>query len=308
MVNEQQRQLASLIVPVHYDGKMVKEVIRGSLDVSRALFRKIVGCQGVRVNGEPVYITSRVHAGDHLQLFDPYEVSEDILPEEIPLDVVYEDQDVLVVNKPAGLVVHPTKGHYTGTLANAVVHYWQAKGEAAKFRPVHRIDRNTSGLLVISKNHYANQLLSDQLKKRKFRREYLAVVHGNLEVDRTTIDAPILKKEEMPRNRIVSEHGQRAVTHVVVEKRYGQATLVRLRLETGRTHQIRVHMNYIGHPLYGDDLYGIGEFDGIGRQALHAEILGFYHPRHKSWLEWRAELPDDITALLNRLQTHGGLV
>jgi 23S rRNA pseudouridine1911/1915/1917 synthase len=303
MVNPEDRAIVSFSVPPELDGTMVKDLIRNRFGISRALLRKIVGLQGVLVNGQPVFITSRVRAGDCLQLVQPAEVSEDIFPEPIPFAVVYEDADLLVVDKPAGLVVHPTKGHYTGTLANGVVYYWQSKGEAARFRPVHRLDKDTSGLLVISKNHYSHQVLSDQLAKRNFLREYLAVVHGVIADDHMTIDAPIMKKPDDPRERIIAVGGQRAVTHVRVERRFTAASLVRLRLETGRTHQIRVHMKHIGHPLFGDDLYGTGNFDGMERQALHAETLGLVHPRSGKWLCWKSELPQDIRNLLRKMNS-----
>ncbi|TCS75294.1 23S rRNA pseudouridine1911/1915/1917 synthase [Effusibacillus lacus] len=288
-------------IPPEWDGKMVKEVIRQTLGISRGLLRKIVAENGVFVNGRPVYITSRIQAGDLLRLRTMPEWSEDILPQPIPFEVVYEDRDVLVVNKRAGLVVHPTKGHYTGTLANGVVHYWREQGETARFRPVHRLDKNTSGLLLIGKNHFSHQRLSEQIAHRQFRREYLAVVHGIVKEPAFAIDAPIMKKAGDPRERVVSESGQPAITHVAVERLLQSATLVRLRLETGRTHQIRVHMRHIGHPLFGDDLYGIGHRDGMERQALHAEVLGFSHPRQGKRLEFTAPVPPDMQELIDRL-------
>ncbi|MFC4768928.1 RluA family pseudouridine synthase [Effusibacillus consociatus] len=303
MVGNSFDEIVSFHVPSEYHGKMVKELIRNLFEISRPLLRKIVGGQGVLVNGRPVYITSRLCEGDFVQLLALPESSEDILPEDIPFVIVHEDEDILVVNKQAGLVVHPTSGRYTGTLANGIVHYWQQKGETARFRPVHRLDMNTSGLLVVSKNHYAHQGLWKQLAKRGFRREYLAIVHGNPEEDSFTIDAPILKREDDPRERIVTPEGRSAITHVTVEKRFRDAALVRLRLETGRTHQIRVHMKYVRLPLFGDDLYGIGVPDGMERQALHAEILGFNHPRSGHWMEWKVELPEDMSTLLQKLQT-----
>ncbi|WP_018133244.1 RluA family pseudouridine synthase [Effusibacillus pohliae] len=302
MVDDRLQEIAALCVQPEDDGKMVRQLIRDRLGISRSLLRKIVAAQGVRVNGQPVYITWRVRAGDELRLLGLPECSEFILPEEMPLEIVYEDADLAVVNKPAGLVVHPTKGYTAGTLANGMVHHWRQAGETARFRPVHRLDKNTTGLLVIGKNQFAHQKLSEQLRQRLFRREYLAVVHGNLQRQKLTIEAPILKKQGDPQ-RIVAEQGQPAITFVTVEQQLANATVIRLQLETGRTHQIRVHMRHIGHPLFGDDLYGIGQPDGIGRQALHAAVLGFRHPRDGRWVEWEAEMPEDMRQLIERLQT-----
>lgn len=296
------REIVSYTVPPEHEGKLVKDLIRNQLAISRGLLRKVVGAGGVLVNGSPVYITSRVKDGDLLQLMLLPEQSEEILPEPIPFVIMHEDQDVLVVSKPAGMVVHPTKGHYTGTLANGVVYYWQKNGESARFRPVHRIDRNTSGLLIIAKDHYSHQRLSDQLKKRTLKREYTAVVHGVLADNSGTICEPIAVDPDGGIVRLIRSEGKQAVTHFSVVERLVNATLLRLRLETGRTHQIRVHMKHIGHPLFGDDLYGLQEPDGMERQALHAEALGFIHPRTNLWMEWKATLPEDMNHLLLKLR------
>ncbi|BCJ85391.1 RluA family pseudouridine synthase [Effusibacillus dendaii] len=300
--NKNRHTVVSSVIPDDYDGKMVKEFIRNRLQISRRFLRKIVQEQGVRVNGLPVFLTSRLRSGDLLELFHEPERSEFIRPETMPLDIVYEDADLLVLNKPAGQVVHPTKGHYEGTLANGVVDYWQRKGETARFRPLHRLDKDTTGLLLITKNQYAHHKLSQQLLAKKVRREYFAIVHGNLREEELTIRAPIRRLEGHPTARTVASDGQTAVTHVSVFERLAEGTVVRLRLETGRTHQIRVHMSHIGHPLYGDPLYGIGEPDGINRQALHAVKLCCTHPRIGTHLEWQAELPADMKMLLHLLR------
>lgn len=296
------REILSLVIPADYDGRILKEFIRNRTGISRGLLRKIVGAQGVLVNGLPVYLTSRVKTGDLLQLMIVPEQSNDILPEPIPVPVVFEDAEVMVVDKPAGIIVHPTKGHYTGTLANGVVHYWKQKGEFARFRPVHRLDQHTSGLLVIAKDLYAHQKLSEQLRKRQLLREYLAIAHGVIRADELTIQQPVGLQDVRSQKRVVHPAGKLAITRLSVVERFCNATLVRLRLETGRTHQIRVHMEHIGHPLFGDRLYGIGEVDGIGRQALHAGRLGFIHPRNGQWMEWGSEMPSDMQLLIEKLR------
>jgi 23S rRNA pseudouridine1911/1915/1917 synthase len=258
--------------------------------------------QGVRINGAPVYLTSRLKTGDLLQLWVDAEQSDTILPEPIPVPVVHEDASVLVVNKPAGLVVHPAKGHYTGTLANGVVHHWRQIGIRAKFRPVHRLDQFTSGLLVIAKDPFAHSKLTERLKRRLLIREYLAVVHGVIPTEEMTIEEPIGLPEAGTNKRIVHAAGKSAVTRLRVVERLPTATIVRLRLETGRTHQIRVHMEWLGHPLFGDPLYGIGKPDGIDRQALHAIRLGFQHPQTDESMEWTAEIPCDMQNLIQRLR------
>lgn len=296
------RELASAVVPPEYDGRMVKEWIRNQLGISRGLLRRIVQVEGVRVNGFPVYLTSRLKTGDLLQLQVDAEQSETILPEPIPVPVVYEDRSVLIVNKPAGLVVHPTKGHYTGTLANGVVYHWQQNGVRARFRPVHRLDQFTSGLLVIAKDPYAHSKLTEQLRRRILIREYLAVVHGVVPAEELTIGEPIGLPDAGTNKRMVHPAGKPAVTRLTVIERLPAATVVRLRLETGRTHQIRVHMEWFGHPLFGDLLYGIGQPDGIDRQALHAIRLGFLHPQTDEAMEWTAEIPSDMQNLIRRLR------
>lgn len=273
------------------------------MQISKRLLRKIVGEQGVLVNGQPAYITSRVKNGDLLKLVLYPESSETILPEPIPFTAVYEDDELLVVDKPAGIVVHPTTSHYTGSLANGIVHHWQQQGEIASFRPIHRIDKQTSGLLVVGKNHFISQQLSTQLKNKQFKREYLAIANGVPSRAALTIDAPIMKREDHPVQRIVSAGGQRAVTHLQVLERFPKASLLKLQLDTGRTHQIRVHLKHVGHPLIGDDLYGNGGEEGIHRQALHAAVLGFIHPRTGQWLEWESPMPADMRLLLEHLRT-----
>lgn len=280
----------------------ISQVLRQRLSLSRSLVRKLRAGHRVSLNGEKVYWNRPVSKGDELVIdLTEEDMSSSVIPENIPVDVVFEDQDVMVVNKPAGMLVHPSRGENTGTLANAVVYYWQSRGEAARFRPVHRLDRDTSGLVVIARNHFTHQYLARILEQKKLYREYTAVVHGNLQPDRGTISEPIARKPGSIVERMVSPEGQEAITHFQVIGRYPGATLIKVHLDTGRTHQIRVHMSYLGHPLWGDTLYG-GSNTLITRQALHSSRLDFPHPRTGERVSYACEMPRDMQELLHRLE------
>ncbi|MEF3303162.1 RluA family pseudouridine synthase [Paenibacillus sp. GYB003] len=306
------------VVPPEDDGAMLKTILRDRMQLSRKLLSRLkLTPEGITVGGERRYTSSRVKAGDVVEVRMEEEQSEDILPQELPLDILHEDNQLLIVNKPAGMIVHPTHGHYVNTLANAVVHHWLARGEKVRFRPVHRLDQETSGVLCIAKNPYAHQHISEQMQADAVEKTYLAVVYGAVERDRGTIDAPIDRDPQSPHVRIVTPAGYRAVTHYETVRRYGaEATLVRLRLETGRTHQIRVHMKHIGHPLIGDAMYGrdagpdepagasgkTAEGPSLGRQALHAHMLAFAHPSDRRPVRFEAPLPADMGGLIEALE------
>jgi 23S rRNA pseudouridine1911/1915/1917 synthase len=245
------------IVPPEDDGILLKTVLRGRMHLSRKLLSRVkLTEQGITVNGERRYTNVSVRAGDRVEVRMQEEESEDILPEKMPLDILFEDEHLLILNKPAGTIVHPTHGHYTGTLANGVVHYWREKGENVRFRPVHRLDRETSGVLAVAKTPYVHQHISDQMAKGRVAKEYIALVYGRMITDAGTVDAPIDRHPAEPHFRIVTPDGQTAVTHYRVEAAYRLGSVVRIRLETGRTHQIRVHMRHLGHPVIGDGMYG----------------------------------------------------
>ncbi|RAV12943.1 RluA family pseudouridine synthase [Paenibacillus contaminans] len=264
----------SYLVPAEEDGMLLRTILQNRLNVSRKLLSRLkLTERGITVNGERKYITVRVQAGDLVEVRMETETSEDILPQAIPLDIIHEDDHVLIVNKPAGMIVHPTHGHYVNTLANAVVYHWQERGEDVRFRPVHRLDQETSGVLAIAKNPYVHQQISDQMQANTVMKEYLALVHGRLDKDSGTIEGPIDRDPAAPHYRIVTPDGYHAVTHYWTEERFRDATLVRLRLETGRTHQIRVHMQHIGHPLIGDKMYGPGARE-MAEAALQPENGG----------------------------------
>jgi 23S rRNA pseudouridine1911/1915/1917 synthase len=281
-------------------GQTVREVLQKNYGVSRRLLVNAKYKGEIRVNGRPVYVTYRLQPGDRVTVFVPLEVEQLLQPEPMELAIRHEDEDILVIAKPAGMVVHPTGNHASGTLANGVIAYWQAKGQLRKFRPVNRLDKDTSGLLIVAKNQWAHEQFSRMQKERTLKRVYQAVVHGVIERDEGVIDAPIGRCDDSIITREVREDGQPARTLYRVLARGETASWVELHLETGRTHQIRVHLSYLGHPLLGDDLYG-GKRDHIGRQALHAVRLSFVHPRTKRPMAIAEPLPEDMGRLLETL-------
>lgn len=284
-------------------------------ELTRSAAERLAEQGQVSSGGKTLDKKYRLRAGDAIEVILPEPVGLDILPEAIPLDIRYEDADLLVVNKPKGMVVHPAAGHAGGTLVNALLAHCgdSLSGINGVIRPgiVHRIDKDTSGLLIVAKNDFAHQRLAEQIKEHSFTRMYEAVVHGNLKEDTGTIDAPIGRHPTDRKRMAVTEKNSRhAVTHFEVLARYKGFTHVRLKLETGRTHQIRVHMAYIGHPVAGDPVYGpkkpVPNLDG---QCLHARVIGFVHPRTGEYLEITSELPPYFTAFLEKLkkQTFGGM-
>ncbi|MGE5704501.1 MAG: RluA family pseudouridine synthase [Clostridia bacterium] len=280
------------------EGKTVRETLQASYGVSRRLLIRAKHEGRILVNGVDVYVNEVLHEGDEVTVMVQEETTETIEPQEMPLVVRFEDQDLLILAKPAGLVVHPTRTHEDGTLANGVIAYWHSKGEVRRFRPVNRLDKDTSGLIIIAKNQWAHEQCSRMQHERTLKRTYTAIVHGDLQSDKGTIDAPIGLADHSIIERTVRPDGQPARTHYEVLRRTGELTWVELSLETGRTHQIRVHMRHLGHPLVGDDLYG-GSRELIARQALHARKLNFVHPRTKEILLLEEPLPDDMRRLEN---------
>ncbi|MGG2084892.1 RluA family pseudouridine synthase [Lysinibacillus pakistanensis] len=259
----------------------------------------------VKVNGETVKAKYKVKAGDLVEIDVPEAEPLDVIAENLELDIVYEDADVLVVNKPKGMVVHPAPGHMTGTLVNGLMYHCKdLSGINGVLRPgiVHRIDKDTSGLLMVAKNDVAHESLVNQLVNKTVTRKYTALVHGHIAHDKGTIDAPIGRDQKDRQKQAVVDNGKHAVTHFQVIERFGDYTLVECRLETGRTHQIRVHMDYIGYPLVGDPKYGPKKTIDFGGQVLHAGILGFDHPMSGEYLEFEAPLPADYEQLLNDLR------
>ena len=257
------------------------------------------------VNGEIVKPKYKVRTGDVIEITVPEVEELEIVAEDLNLEIIYEDADVLVVNKPRGMVVHPAPGHATGTLVNGLMHHCtDLSGINGVMRPgiVHRIDKDTTGLLMVAKNDVAHESLVNQLVAKTVTRKYTALVHGHIAHDKGTIDAPIGRDTKDRQKQAVVDSGKHAVTHFQVIERFGDYTLVECRLETGRTHQIRVHMNYIGFPLAGDPKYGPRKTIDFGGQVLHAGVLGFTHPVTGEYLEFSTPLPEDFQQLLASLR------
>lgn len=297
----------SHVVTLEENGKMVEQVLKNRFRFSKRMMRRLKNEKRVTVNGKWVYFTSRISTDDHIVIrINTEEDVEYIQAQLVPFRVVDEDEDLIVIDKPAGIVVHPTGSHQEGTLANGLIYYWRERGEHHKIRPVTRLDKDTSGLMVLAKHAYGHAFLADQMAKKRYERSYLAIIHGNLLHDEGTIDLPIAKHPDIPLLRMIDfgENGSRAITHYQVIERFKHASILRLWLETGRTHQIRVHLSSIGHPIIGDELYGSGaqEKDLIDRQALHATSLKLYHPRERTWREWEAPIPEDMKRLLEHIR------
>ncbi|MGN1415919.1 MAG: RluA family pseudouridine synthase [Oscillospiraceae bacterium] len=275
-------------------------------DISRSAAAKLIEDKAVTVNGKNPNKSSKASVNDIISVEVPDPVELDVAAENIPLHIVYEDSDLLVVNKPKGMVVHPAAGNYTGTLVNALMYHCRDSLSSINgvIRPgiVHRIDKNTSGLLIVAKNDASHVKLAEQIKAHSFTREYEAVVCGRFRDSEGTVDAPIGRHPVDRKKMCVTEKNSRnAVTHYTVVQEYQQYTHLRLRLETGRTHQIRVHMQYIGHPVLGDDVYG-KPFKGIEGQCLHAKKIGFIHPSTGEYMEFDSELPQYFKDVLAKLR------
>lgn len=279
-----------------------------SEDFSRSFIQKLVKEQAVLVNGKPVKASFVVSDGDRIVLRVPELTVPEALPEDIPLDILYEDKQVIVVNKPKGMVVHPAAGHYSGTLVNALLYHCkdELSGINGVMRPgiVHRIDMDTTGALVVCKTDEAHNILAAQLKEHSITRKYRAIVHGNLKEDEGTIDAPLGRHPAERKKMAIVQNGKRAVTHYRVLERLKGYTYIECQLETGRTHQIRVHMASKGHPLLGDAVYGPAKCPvaGLYGQTLHAMILGFEHPAGTGYMEFQAPLPEYFKELLKKYQ------
>lgn len=292
-----------VLIDSDYEGERVDKYLSVIFpDSSRAALQKAVEAGNALINGKPVAKNYRLRAGDRLS-FSPLAVRPlDVTPENIPLDIAYEDDDLLVVNKPKGMVVHPAPGNYDGTLVNALLYHCpdSLSGINGVLRPgiVHRIDKDTSGLLIVAKNDFAHCALASQIAEHSFKREYRAIVTGHLKEDSGTVIAPIGRNpNDRKKMAVTDKNSKNAVTHYETIEKYVGYSYLKLRLETGRTHQIRVHMAYLGHPLAGDTVYGHPPKNelSLGGQCLHAGLIGFVHPRTNEYMEFQSPLPDYFT-------------
>lgn len=292
---------------VEHGGERIDKFLAQKLDKSRSLVQKLIKDELVLVNGEVVKTNCSVVDGDEIEVKQLDVVDNtNIIPQPMDLDIVYEDEDLLVINKPSGLVVHPAPGHYQDTLVNGLLAYSNKLSDInGEFRPgiVHRIDKDTSGLLVVCKNNETHEALANQLSDKTLFRQYLAIVHGEIEEDEGEIIAPIGRD---PRDRVkmavVAKNSKEAQTNFKVLERYDHYTLVSCNLLTGRTHQIRVHFDFINYPLVGDPLYGIKPTIDTKGQALHAYKLGFIHPRSGEYMEFEAKPPQEFVDTLNQIK------
>jgi len=289
-VGEMMREI-TYCVTKNDDGRKIKNILRQNLGISAAVLTKLKKApEGITLNGEGVYATKEVKEGDTLKISLPDEASQNIVPSHIPLDIIYEDEDILAVNKPRNMPCHPSQNHHDDTLANGVMHYF--KGKDFTFRVITRLDKDTSGVVIIAKNKIAASVLSYDMQNEKIKKEYLALCHGTPESLKNVIDAPIARKEGSTIMRVVDPSGKRAVTEYEVIKSMENYSLIRVNPITGRTHQIRVHLSHIGCPIYGDDMYGSPLKNE--RTRLHCRKIEFLHPLSGGKMSISAEIPGDF--------------
>ncbi len=302
-------EVLTCIVPESMTGTRIdKYLIESFPEYSRSYFQKLIKDEAVFVDLKPIKANYKVNTGETIKIVLPEPISLDVEPENIPLDIIYEDDDVLLINKPKDMVVHPSAGHERGTIVNAVMYHCKDNLSSINgvMRPgiVHRIDKDTTGVIVICKNDMAHNSLAIQLKDHSITRKYHAIVYNNIIEDEGTVNAVIGRSPNDRKKMAVGvKNGREAVTHYKVLKRFGNYTYIECTLETGRTHQIRVHMTSIGHPLLGDAVYGPNKiYPGLMGQTLHAKVLGFIHPTTGQYVEFETPLPDYFTQLLDKLE------
>lgn len=302
-------EVYSFTVPEELNYERIdKAIVFVNKDISRNSVQKLISQEAVTINGKPINKKYKVKSGEDIQITMPEPKELDVKAQDIPLDIRFEDNDLLVVNKSKGMVVHPAAGNWDNTLVNALLFHCKnsLSGINGVIRPgiVHRIDKDTSGLLIVAKNDKSHVGLAQQIKEHSFKREYRAVVYGNLKEDEGVLNFPIGRnKKDRKKMAVTYENSKEAVTHFKVIERYKGFTYVKLRLETGRTHQIRVHMAYIGHPVAGDVVYGPKKvITQLGGQCLHAGLIGFVHPITNEYIEIESELPEYFDKFINKLK------
>ncbi|MEG6510678.1 RluA family pseudouridine synthase [Desulforamulus ruminis] len=296
-MNFAHNQVVLKVEEIHH-GKPIREFLK-SMDISDRALKKLRNKGKILCNGYEATWRKAVATGDEVVLFYPAPPDNPYLkPEPLSLEILYEDQDMALVNKPPGLCVHPTLAHPSGTLANGLLYHWSQERQQASFHPVHRIDRNTSGLVLVAKNSFSAQKIFLQRQQKKLSRSYIALVHGSFRDLPSCVDLPMEKCEGKTTKRQISGEGQRAVTYIKVLEHFPTCTMIRLMPETGRTHQIRVHLAHLGHPLVGDQLYG-GPMAQIKRHCLHADQISFLHPRTSQALSFQIPLPEDMVRVLD---------
>lgn len=292
----------SYIVDEVDNGEKIRNYLKYKCNLSSRFCRSAALNKNILVNGEIVKLSYILKAGDKIEINLKKEENQDIEAEKMDLDIIYEDTDLIIINKPPNLVVHPTKSHQSGTLANGVLYHFRENGDSSIVRLVSRLDMNTSGLIIIAKNQFSHMALQRDMIEGKVDKIYRAICHNKMENTEGTIDLPIYASEESKPRRIIDERGQRSITHYKVIEELKDATYIELKLETGRTHQIRVHLAYHDCPIFGDNLYGKEEKEYIDRQSLHAYKLRFNHPKTGERMEFIAPIPDDMSKLLNNLK------
>jgi len=291
-------------VKVNEDNIRLDKYLSNCTSFSREIITKMINEQKVKVNGALKKGSYKVKINDEIEYDEKYSVDVPIVAQDIPLEIIYEDSDLIIINKPSGMVVHPANAHYTNTLVNALMYYTNKLSDInGKERAgiVHRLDKDTSGLLIVAKNNKAHKALETAFKERKVEKEYIALLNGDLPYQRVNIDAPIKRDNKKYDIMIVSDGGKKALTDIEVIERYDNYTLVKINIKTGRTHQIRVHMKYIGFPIYNDPVYSFGKCTSFG-QFLHASKLVFNHPVTNKKMEFKSEMPKEMKEYIKKLK------
>lgn len=275
----------------------LRDYLKESCNLSTRLLRGASVEGRIKLNGKVAKLNARINSGDIIEIKIAKAETQDIEPEQMDIEVLYEDKDLIIVNKPPFLVVHPTRSHPNGTLANGILYHMRQNGDNSIIRLVSRLDMNTSGVITIAKNQFTHMTLAKQMESNTFKKKYIAIVHNKMEKQKDTINECIYRPTEDTMQRVVDSRGQESITHYEVLENYENGAVLKVDLETGRTHQIRVHLNHIGHPIFGDSLYGTIDEEFISRQALHAYEISFIHPTKGERVTVNANIPDDLKNL-----------